>query len=165
MLDTIGNLNGQIRYLDKEIERICANDYPETSYLLQVPGVGPKTALTYVLTLEDPQRFEKSRDVGAFVGLTPRRDQSGTIDKQLRITKAGNPMLRRLLVNAAQHVLGPFGPDSALRQFGERISERGGKRSKKYAIVAVARKLAVLLHRLWTDQSEYKPFPTASVSM
>jgi transposase len=159
VLQTIEHLNEQIRDLDKDIHRICAEDYPETAYLLQVPGVGPKTALTYVLTLEDPKRFEKSRDVGAFVGLTPRRDQSGSIDRQLRITKAGNPMLRRLLVTAAQHVLGPFGPDCTLRRYGERIAERGAKRGKKCAIVAVARKLAVLLHRLWADQSEYRPFP------
>jgi len=162
VIETIAHLTDQIRDLDKEIDRLCAKEYPETQYLLQVPGVGPKTALTYVLTLEKPERFEKSRDVGAFVGLTPRRDQSGQCDKQLRITKAGNPMLRRLLVTAAQHVLGPFGPDCDLRRYGEAIAERGGKRSKKCAIVAVARKLAVLLHRLWADQSEYRPFPSTT---
>jgi len=161
-IETIEHLSGQIKELDREIDRLCADRFPETRFLLQVPGVGPKTALAYILTLEQHERFKKSRDVGAFVGLTPRRDQSGKIDKQLRITKAGNPMLRRLLVNAAQHVLGPFGPDSALRRYGERIAERGGKRSKKCAVVAIARKLAVLLHRLWADQLTYVPFPQPS---
>lgn len=162
VLETIGHLNGQIRELDKEMNRLCKKKYPETEHLLQVPGVGPITALTFVLTLEDPNRFENSRSAGAFAGLTPKRDQSGDTDKQLHITKAGSPMLRRLLVTAAQYILGPFAPDSALRRCGERIAARGGKRSKRCAVVAVARKLAVLLHRLWSDKSIYKPFPNGA---
>jgi len=159
VLETIEHLNEQIADLDREINRICKTEYPETDYLLQVQGVGPITALAFVLTIENPERFEKSRSVGAFVGLAPRRDQSGDTDKQLRITKAGNGMLRKLLVNAAQYVLGPFASDCALRRYGERIAARGGKRAKRCAVVAVARKLAVMLHRLWADKSEYKFFP------
>lgn len=161
VLEMINHLNKQIRELDKNIKRICTDQYPETAHLLQVAGVGPITALTYVLTIENHERFIKSRTAGAFVGLTPKRDQSGDTDKQLHITKAGNQMLRRLLVTAAQYILGPFAPDSALRRYGERIAARGGKRSKRCAVVAVARKLAVLLHRLWADQLVYTPFPQA----
>ena len=124
-------------------------------------GVGPVTALTYVLTIEDPNRFRKSRMVGAYLGLTPRRDQSGASDKQLRISKAGNGYLRRLLVTGAHYILGRFGPDCELKRFGLAIAARGGKNAKKRAAVAVARKLAVLLHRLWTSQQCYEPFYAA----
>ena len=119
--------------------------------------MGPVTALAYVLTLEDNARFEKSRDVGPFLGLTPRRDQSGQVDKQLRITKAGDAYLRRLLVQCAQYVLGRFGPDCDLRRFGLRLAERGGKNAKRRAVVAVARKLGVLLHCLWKTGAAYEP--------
>lgn len=162
VLDTIRHLNEQIKELDKSIEHICKVDYPETEHLRQVPGIGPITALTFVLTLEDPARFKGSRSVGAFLGLTPKRDQSGDTEKQLHITKAGNGLLRRLLVTAAQYILGPFAQESALRDYGERISARGGKRSKRCAVVALARKLAVLLHRLWMDKSVYKPYPNGA---
>lgn len=154
----IEQLNQQIRNVDAEINQMCRQRYPETRHLLQVPGVGPITALAYVLTLEDPQRFAKSRQVGPFIGLTPRRDQSGDTDKQLRISKAGNKYLRQLLVGSAHYILGPFGPDSQLRRYGLAIASRGGKNAKKRAIVAVARKLAVLLHRLWSSGQEYDPF-------
>jgi transposase len=155
----IEQLNEQIRELDRDIKAMCQKAYPEAEALMAVPGVGPITSLTYVLTLEDPARFKHARSVGSFVGLTPKRDQSGDSDKQLRITKAGNPLLRRLLVQAAQYILGPHGPDSALRRAGLRIAERGGKRAKRCAVVAVARKLAVVLHRLWTTGQPYEPFP------
>ena len=110
-------------------------------------GVGPLTALAYVLTLEDSRRFAKSRTVGAYLGLVPRRDQSGEVDRQLGITKAGDHFLRRTLVQSAHYVLGPFGPDTDLRRWGLKLCERGGKSAKRRAIVAVARRLAVLLHR------------------
>ncbi len=155
MLEVIGELTRQIRRHDELIATACDKKYPETRFLRQVPGVGPVTALAYVLTLEEPGRFEKSRSAGAFLGLTPRRDQSGETDKQLRITKAGNTYMRQLLVGCAHYILGPFGPDSDLRRLGQRIAARGGTNAKKRAAVAVARKLAVLLHRLWSDQSEY----------
>ena len=115
------------------------------------------TALAYVLTLEDPGRFKKSRMVGAYLGHTPRRDQSGNTDKQLRITKAGNAYLRKLLVGCAHYIIGPFGPDSNLRRHGMIIAARGGKNARKRAAVAVARKLAVLMHRLWVSGQAYEP--------
>lgn len=154
----IGQLTDQIREMDTRIRELSQERYPETEQLQQVPGVGPVTALSYVLTIEDPGNFTKSRQVGSFLGLTPRRDQSGEMDKQLRITKAGNKYLRKLLVSSAQYVLGPFGPDSRLRRHGLSIAARGGKNAKKRAVVAVARKLAVLLHRLWVSGQTYEPF-------
>ena len=147
----------QIKEFDQQVERISSERYPETVLLRAVKGVGPLTALAFVLTLEDPTRFNKSRQVGSFLGLTPRRDQSGDLDKQLRITKAGNPYLRRLLVSAAQYILGPFGEDCNLKRFGLRLAARGGKNAKRRAVVAVARKLAVLLHRLWLHGEIYDP--------
>jgi transposase len=114
-----------------------------------VEGVGTLTALTFVLTLEDPYRFEKSRSVGAYLGLVPATDQSGDRDPQKRISKEGDEMLRKLLVGSAHYILGPLGKDSDLRRHGERIASRGGKNAKKRAAVGVARKLSVLLHRLW----------------
>lgn len=158
IFNAISQLGEQIHELDAKINRMCREKYPETARLQQVPGVGPVTALTYVLTLEDPARFSKSRQVGPFIGLTPRRDQSGGSDKQLRITKAGDKYLRQLLVGCAQYILGPFGPDSDLRRYGLSIAARGGKNAKKRAAVAVARKLAVLLHRLWISEDAYESF-------
>ncbi len=158
IFETIEQLNQQIRALDKQIDQFCQQRYPEAQRLQQVPGVGPVTALAFVLTIEDPNRFAKSRQVGPFLGLTPRRDQSGKIEKQLRISKAGNRYLRKLLVGCAHYIMGPFGPDSHLRSHGLSIAARGGNNAKKRAVVAVARKLAVLLHRLWLDGQAYEPF-------
>jgi transposase len=157
LLETISHLNKQIYSLDKAIESTALNRYPETNRLRQVSGVGPITALQYVLTIGDPGRFTHSRDVPAYLGLTPRRHQSGSIEQQLRISKAGNKQLRSLLVQCAQYLLGRFGPDSDLKRWGTRMFERGGRNSKKRAIVAVARKLAVLLHRLWVTGDTYHP--------
>lgn len=163
VLKIISHLTEQIRELDREIERLCREQYPETQRLQQVPGVGPLTSLAYVLSLEDPGRFSKSRQVGPYLGLTPRRDQSGQTDRQLRISKAGNKYLRQLLVSCSHYILGPFAPDSHLRRHGLAIASRGGKNARKRAVVAVARKLAVLLHRLWADGQEYQPFYGKSV--
>lgn len=156
MLAMIEQLTAEIRSMDRAVERMCQEGYEETEVLRQIPGVGPLTALAFVLTLEDPQRFAKSRDVGAYLGLRPRQRDSGGQHPQLRITKAGDALLRRLLVTSAHYVLGPFGPDTDLRRFGLRLAERGGKSAKKRAAVAVARKLAVLLHRLWITGEEYQ---------
>jgi transposase len=144
LLETISHLNKQIYQFDKAIERAAREKYPETGRLRQISGVGPVTSLQYVLTIGDPNRFAHSRDVGPYLGLTPRRRQSGDIDQQLRISKAGNRRLRSLLVQCAQYLLGRFGPDTDLKRWGARMTERGGKNAKKRAIVAVARKLAVL---------------------
>ena len=157
MLKMIRELTDKIRGYDLMIKKTAANKYPETERLSQVGGVGPLTALAYVLTLEEPERFVKSRMVGPYLGLVPRLDQSGQIDKQLRITKHGDGYLRRLLVGSAHYILGPFGPDCDLRTFGLKLMQRGGKNAKKRAVVAVARKLAVLLHALWRSGQQYEP--------
>ena len=158
VMGIIEQLNSQIRQLDRSIDQLCQSRYPEAKRLQTVNGIGPLTSLAYVLTIDDPNRFSKSRQTGAYLGLTPRRDQSGQSDKQLPISKAGNGYLRQLLVSCAQYILGPFGPDSDLKRFGLSIAARGGKNAKKRAAVAVARKLAVLLHRIWLSGEEYQPF-------
>jgi transposase len=160
MLAMTEQLTTEIRRMDREVERLVQERYPETRGLRQVQGVGPITALAFVLTLEDPNRFARSRSVGSYLGLRPRQRDSGAQRPQLRITKAGDALLRRLLVTAAHYILGPFGPDTALRRHGLKIAERGGKAAKKRAIVAVARKLAVLLHRLWVSGEVYQPLGT-----
>jgi transposase len=157
LIAAIQTLNEQIRGCDKQIELLATKTYPQTALLRQVSGVGPLTALAFVLTIADGTRFGKSRDIGAYLGLVPRQDDSGDHSSQLRITKAGDPYLRRLLVGSAQYIVGPFGPDTDLRRHGERLMQRGGKNGKKRAIVAVARKLAVLLHRLWITGEVYQP--------
>jgi transposase len=146
----------QIRRLEKSIEQMAVEKYPEVEFLTQVRGVGTLTALTFILTIGDPTRFSRKRDVGAFLGLVPGRDQSGNTDKQLPITKAGDRYLRKLLVGSAQYILGPFGPDTDLRRKGLKIAERGGPRAKRKAVVAVARGLAVLLLTLWHDEAIYQ---------
>jgi transposase len=158
ILDTIQTLSEQIKAFDKEIERLCQEAYPETEKMRQIKGVGPITALAYVLTIEDPHRFHKSREVGAYLGMVPKRSQSGDVDPEKRITKTGDKYLRRLLIGSAQYILGPFGPETKLRNWGLRLAERGGKRAKHKATVAVARKLAVLLHKLWVSGEDYHPF-------
>jgi transposase len=157
LLETMQELTKQIGRQDRRIERMAEERYPQSETLRTVPGVGSLTSMAYVLTLQDPGRFPQSRTVGAYVGLTPRRDQSGKGDPQLGITKAGDGYLRKLLVGSAHYILGPFGPDSDLRRWGLKLAERGGKNAKKRAIVAVARKLSVLLHRLWVTQKPYEP--------
>jgi len=156
MLETIARLTEQIRSYERWMGGRIEQVYPEAECLQQVKGVGPVTSLAFVLTLERPERFAKSREVGPFLGLVPRRSQSGRSDPQLRITKRGDAYVRRLLVGSAQYILGPFGPDSDLRRYGLRIAERGGKNAKKRAVVAVARKLAVLLHHLWITGEVYE---------
>jgi len=157
ILETISTLTAKINDYDRQVEAISEQRYPETKILKQVPGVGPITALAFILTIGDPHRFARSRNVGAYFGLTPRKDDSGDSEPQLRITKAGDTCVRTLLVSAAHYVLGPFGPDSDLKRFGEALYRRGGKNAKKRAVVAVARKLAVILHRLWITGEAYRP--------
>ena len=162
---TIGSLTERIRDYERRIERVCEQSYPqETGLLRQVAGVGALTSLTFVLTLEDPDRFEKSRTVGAYLGLVPGKDQSGDRDPGKRISGEGDEMLRRLLVGSAHYILGPFGPDTDLRRHGEKIASRGGKNAKKRAVVAIARKLSVLLHRLWITGEPYEPLRNARLA-
>jgi transposase len=157
VLRQIDALTEEIRSLDRAVERRAAEAYPETQRLRQIKGVGPLTALCYVLVLEDPKRFKNPREAGSFVGLVPRLDETGESQPQLPITKAGNQLLRTYLVQSAQYILGPFGNDTDLRRWGLSLMTRGGKNAKKRAVIAVARKLAVLLHRLWETGAPYVP--------
>jgi transposase len=157
LLEQIGMMTTRIKKYDQEVKRMCKEAYPETELLQQPKGVGEVTSLAYVLTLDDPGRFAKSRDVGAYLGLVPKQYDSGDSRPQMRITKTGDRMMRQLLVQSAHYILGPFGEDSDLRRHGLKIAARGGKNAKKRAAVAVARKLAVLLHRLWVTAEEYEP--------
>lgn len=161
LLETLDQINNQIRAFDRQLKQLVRK-YPHSELLLQVRGVGPVTALAFLLTLEDPERFDDSRSVGAYLGLVPASDESGDSRPELRITKEGDPFLRRLLVQCAHYVLGPFGQDSDLRRYGQRIARAGGTYAKKRAAVAVARKLAVLLHRLWRHAEVYDPFYNAA---
>jgi transposase len=155
----VQSLSEQIECYDERIEKIAIEQYPAVQGLKQVPGIGTLTALTFITTIADPGRFTKSRAVGAFLGLRPRQQQSGGQNPQLGITKAGDVYLRKLLVGSAHCVLGARGQDTALKQRGLKLCERGGSNAKKRAIVAVARKLAVLLHKLWVSGEIYRPFP------
>lgn len=157
MLALIAELSRSIAAYDRDIARLVATAYPVARHLQQPAGVGPLTALAFVLVIDDPSRFRRSRDVGAYVGLVPRLDESSASSPQLRISKAGDPLVRRLLVSAAHYILGPFGPPCDLRRHGEGIAARGGANAKKRAVVAVARKLAVLLHHLWVTGATYAP--------
>jgi transposase len=156
LYEVLGEIAKQIREHNRSLERI-AKKHPDVRVLEQVSGLGTLTAVTFILTLGDKNRFASSRMAGAYLGLRPRKSQSGNDDPQLRITKAGDPFLRRLLVNCANHILGPLGHDSSLRTWGLLLAGRGGKNARKRAKVAVARKLAVLLHRLWVTGEIYEP--------
>jgi transposase len=158
-------LSSCIQGYDEKIEKLASEKYGHTALLRQVKGVGPITSLAYALTLENPERFVKSRDVGPYLGLVPKQEDSGNSQPQLGISKAGDTMVRRLLVGSAQYILGPFGPDTDLRRYGLRLCERGGKNAKKRAAVAVARKLAVLLHRLWVSGEVYEPLRQSMSTM
>jgi transposase len=154
-------LSDCIQSYDQKIEEL-GEKYGQTKLLRQVKGVGPITALGYMLTLENPEWFGKSRDVGPYFGLVPKQEDSGDSQPQLGISKTGDTMVRKLLVGSAHYILGPFGPDTDLRRYGLRLCERGGKNAKKRAAVAVARKLAVLLHRLWVSGEVYEPLGYAA---
>jgi transposase len=165
LLQEVESLNERIQEYDERMEKIAKESYPQVALLKQVKGVGTQIALTYVLTLEDPQRFRKSREVGCFLGLKPGRRNSGESEPQLRISKEGDRYLRTMLVQGAHYILGPFGEDSDLRRWGQKLSARGGKNAKKRAVVAVARKLAVLLHRLWVSGEVYEPLRNSRKAM
>ena len=164
LLGEITRATRQVRYYDRAIARLAREQYPETERLTQVTGVGTLTALAYRLTIEDAARFRRSRAVGPYLGLTPSERSSGESEPELGISKAGDPLLRRLLVQCAHYILGPFGPDCDLRRWGLGHAGAGSKSRKKKAIAAVARKLAVLLHYLWTSGQVYEPLHNASRS-
>jgi transposase len=156
LLEQIEAVTEKIKESDGRIEQIARTEYPETALLKQVSGVGTLIALTFVLTIEDRDRFQKSRDVGCYVGLRPKRSQSGESQPQLRITKEGDVYLRKMLVQGAHYILGYRGPDTDLKRWGRQLAGQG-KNAKKRAVVAVARKLGILLHRLWVTGEVYEP--------
>ena len=161
LVETIGELTARIAAASREVEALC-EAYPETRALRQVSGVGPITALTFVLTIEDPSRFPQSRRVGAYLGLVPRQRDSGERAPQLGIGKSGDTGLRRLPVQAAHYIPGPFGPDTDLRRRGERYAGTGARNAKKRAVVAVTRRLSVLLLALWKSGDVYEPLRHAA---
>jgi transposase len=162
LLSAIAELSEGICEYNERIEALAQASYPQGALLKQIKGVGTLIALTFLLTLEDPHRFRKSRDVGCYLGLQPGRRKSGQSEAQLHISKEGDRYLRTLLVQGAQHILGPFGVDCDLRRWGLKLAERGGRNGKKRAIVATARKLAVLLHHLWVSGELYEPLHNSS---
>ena len=157
VLEMIGFFSERIRHYDNLVDELARDVFPETEILRQVWGVGALSALTYVLTVETPERFPSSRVLGSYFGLRPRQDQSGGVDKQLRVTKAGDPLMRKLLVQCAHRILCDAAPDTDLKRWGTQLAARGGQAAKKRAVIAVARKLAVLLHRLWVTDAVYEP--------
>jgi transposase len=163
LMEEIETLTVKIKALEADIEQIARRDYPETTLLQQVSGVGTLIALTFVLTVDDKERFQRSREVGCYVGLRPKRSESGESAPQLGITKEGDRYLRMLLVQGAHYILSRKGPDTDLKRWGLKLAASGGKRAKKRAIVAVARKLAVLLHRLWATGEAYEPLRNAQL--
>lgn len=163
MMGLIARMTDIIHDYDRQIAAVAKEQFPETQLMQQIAGVGPVTSLTFAAAIEDPNRFPKSRKVGSYVGLRPRKDESGEIDKQLRITKSGDELLRRLLVCSSHYILGPFGPDTDLRRWGMDLAARGGKNAMKRACVGVARKLAVLLLTLWKTGADYEPLRQANL--
>ncbi len=157
LLEVIGILTQYIQEYDEALEEMAKERYPEVKLLTAVSGVGTLIALTFVLTLEDPQRFRRSRDVGCYLGMRPRRQQSGRSNPELGISKEGDPYLRQLLVQGAHYILGPHGPDCDLRRWGGKLAAGDSAGAKKRARIAVARKLSVLLHHLWLHGEVYEP--------
>jgi Transposase and inactivated derivatives len=163
LLTAAARLTEQIKALDATIHAVALR-YPEIELLRPIYGVGELTALTFVLVIEESQRFGKSREVGPYLGLVPGQDQSGGSDPGKRITKEGDKLLRWMLVQGAHCILKRGAPDSDLRRWGLAKAEEGNKlqagknpKGKKRAVVAVARRLAVLLHKLWSTGQVYDP--------
>jgi transposase len=156
LLAGLESLTAQIKECDQRLEELADKIAPVARLLTTIPGVGLLTALTFVLTVEDPSRFGSSRTLGAYLGLRPRRDQSGQTDKALPISKCGDPYLRQLLVQCAHRILSVRMPESELRTWGLKLAGRG-KAGKGRAVIAVARKLAVLMHRIWVTGEPWDP--------
>ena len=162
LLELLEQLQATIDGYDARLAELARTRYPAAALLQQPHGVGPVTSVAFVLTVADPTRFRDSRHVGSWLGLCPRSHASGDSAPALPISKCGDGYLRRLLVQCAQYILGPFGKDSDLRRYGQRLKARGGAGAAKRAAVAVARKLAVLLHRLWVTGARYEPLRGAT---
>lgn len=160
VLNVLVQLSQQISEMDKLIEATAKRRYPQIELLTQVNGVGVLSALAFMVTIRDPHRFTRGR-VGAYLGLVPRKKQSGKSDPALSITRAGDPTVRRLLVQCAHHILGPYGKDSDLKRWGLAIAERGGRGARQRAAIAVARRLACLLNVLWKTGEVYEPLRNA----
>lgn len=157
VIETLAELTRRIREMERTLDRLGRERYPQTQRLRQVHGVGPLTSIAFVLVLADPHRFSGPRQVGAYLGLTPGRSQSGDCDPGMPITKQGDGLLRQLLVQSAHYVLGPYGEDCDLRRFGQRRMDRGGPGARRRAVVAIARRLAVVLLHLWRTETDYDP--------
>jgi len=157
MMAMLKSTSAAIDAYDTRITALAETKYPQTTVLKQVRGVGPITSLCFVLTVGDPGRFKDTRDVGPYLGMTPKKHQSGEKDPKLRITKSGDSMMRTLLVQSAQHLLRRSSPDCDLKRFGTRLALRGGKYSKQRAVIATARKLSVLLLAMWKNGEVYEP--------
>src|SRR5919202_3611158 len=145
MLDQLGRLTKQVLALARNQE-VCRR-------LMSVPGVGPITALTFRATIDRPERFRRSRNVGAHLGLTPARYQSGETDIQGKISRCGDELARTALYEAAHTLLVRSRKWSSLRAWGLKIAKHRGMARAR---VAVARKLAVILHRMWSDGTEFR---------
>jgi transposase len=157
LFEVLEKIHQQIAAIDKSIRQFVRKKYPIAARLQEIPGVGPIVALSFVLTVQDPRRFRTTRDIGAYLGLAPRKQQSGSSNPQLGITKAGDSEMRRLLVLAA-HCLLARGKDCALKRWGKALSDRGGRSAKKRAIVALARKLAVTMLAIWKSNTPFDPW-------
>lgn len=164
MLVAIEKLTEQVALYDAVVERLCAEQYPETATLRQIPGVGPLTALTFVLVIEDPERFPSGAKVASYLGLRPRKSQSGDRDPELNITKAGDPLLRKLLIQCAHRTLFPLSKPTAIREWGQKLAERGGKSARKKAVVAVARKLAITMLAMLKSGADFVPHPASEAA-
>ncbi len=163
LLESVETISAQIAELDGRVVELATQRYArQTRPLVAIPGVGVLTALAFVLVVGDPRRFRRNRDVGAYLGLVPRRDQSGSSDPQLGITRCGDRLVRRLLVQCAHVMLRTRGQDCDLRRWGLARAARGGKASKKRAVVAVARRLAVMMLALLRSGADYEPLRLAS---
>jgi transposase len=161
VLAVIEGLTTKIRKYDRDVESLGKKRFPITQHLQSIPGIGPVTSLAFAVTVGDPHRFKSSRAVGSYFGLRPRRDESGASAPELRITKSGDNLVRKLLVQGAQCLLNR-GRDCALKRWGIKLAGRGRKNAKKKAVVAVARKLSVIMHRLWITGEVFEDFPAAA---
>lgn len=156
MVDLVGNLTKTILGFDKKLDVFAAKYMPRAKILQEIPGVGPVTAVAFALAVDNPERFPNQRAIGAYFGLVPRRDQSGEVDKRLGITKAGDPLIRRLLTQCAHVILQARNRDCDLKRFGERLINAGST-NKKRAVTAVARKLAVQMLRVLQTGEPHDP--------
>ena len=152
-LDLYKSICLQIKPLTKRVTDM-ANDITQTKRFMAIPGVGPVTALSFYAAVDNPERFKKSTDVGAYFGLTPQRHQSGEMDYDKGISRRGDPATRRALVTAATVLLSTTGNWCSLKAWGIRLAKRIGFSKAR---IAVARKLAVIMHKMWIHNDKFRP--------